>query len=84
MQAWPTRVRFFHEVDSELMESIIKVNIEGATWITKAVLPVMVKKKKGAIVNIGSGSSGDICSYPYTPFMLLPKRKFLCSCTLMG
>ncbi|XP_022727263.1 very-long-chain 3-oxoacyl-CoA reductase 1-like isoform X2 [Durio zibethinus] len=61
--AYPS-ARFFHEVDSELMESIIKVNIEGATWITKAVLPVMMKKKKGAIVNVGSGSSGGICSYP--------------------
>ncbi|XVF02633.1 hypothetical protein REPUB_Repub04eG0191500 [Reevesia pubescens] len=61
--------RFFHEVDSELMDSIIKVNIEGATWITKAVLPVMMKKKKGAIVNVGSGSSGAICSHPlYTVY----------------
>ncbi|EOY00765.1 Beta-ketoacyl reductase 1-like protein [Theobroma cacao] len=31
--------RFFHKVDLELMESIIKVNIEGATSVTKAVLP---------------------------------------------
>ncbi|XWS34667.1 hypothetical protein CRYUN_Cryun21dG0057200 [Craigia yunnanensis] len=61
--------RFLHEVDSELMESIIKVNIEGATWITKAVQPVMLKKKKGAIVNICSGSSGGICSFPlYTVY----------------
>ncbi|XVF43830.1 hypothetical protein PTKIN_Ptkin02bG0071700 [Pterospermum kingtungense] len=61
--AYPS-ARFFHEVDSELMESIIKVNVEGATWITKAVLPVMMKKKKGAIINIGSGSSGGFCSFP--------------------
>ncbi|XVE74883.1 hypothetical protein DITRI_Ditri12bG0054200 [Diplodiscus trichospermus] len=61
--AYPS-ARFFHEVDSELMESIIKVNIEGATWLTKAVLPVMRKKKKGAIINIGSGSFGAFCSYP--------------------
>ncbi|OMO81514.1 Short-chain dehydrogenase/reductase SDR [Corchorus olitorius] len=61
--------RFFHEVDSELTDGIIKVNIEAATWITKAVIPVMLKKKKGAIVNVGSGSSGGICSFPlYTVY----------------
>ncbi|KAM0987611.1 hypothetical protein ACFX13_011906 [Malus domestica] len=52
------------EVDLELMESIVKVNMEGATWITRAVLPVMLRKKKGAIVNIGSASSETLLSYP--------------------
>lgn len=56
--------RFFHEVDLELMQSVLLVNVEAATWITRAVLPGMLRKKKGAIVNIGSGSSGDLCSYP--------------------
>ncbi|EEF47584.1 very-long-chain 3-oxoacyl-CoA reductase 1 [Ricinus communis] len=56
--------RFFHEVDLELTESLIKVNTEGATWVTKAVIPFMLKKKKGAILNIGSGSSFIIPSYP--------------------
>ncbi|XP_058753929.1 very-long-chain 3-oxoacyl-CoA reductase 1-like [Vicia villosa] len=51
--------RYFHEVDLDLMDSIIKVNIEGATLVTKAVIPSMIKKKKGAIVNIGSGSTAD-------------------------
>lgn len=66
--AYPS-ARFFHELDPELMESIVKVNIEGATWVTKAVLPAMVKKKKGAIINVGSGSSGGFCSFPlYTVY----------------
>ncbi|KAK0574410.1 hypothetical protein LWI29_023282 [Acer saccharum] len=56
--------RFFHEVDQELMESVLKVNMDGTTWVTKAVIPVMLKKKKGAIVNIGSGSSVVVSSYP--------------------
>ncbi|CAN6550852.1 unnamed protein product [Malus baccata var. baccata] len=57
------------EVDLELMESIVKVNMEGATWITRAVLPVMLRKKKGAIVNIGSASSETLPSYPlYTVY----------------
>lgn len=49
--------RFFHEVDSELMLNIMKVNMEAPTWVIKAVLPGMLKKKKGAIVNIGSAST---------------------------
>ena len=56
--------RYFHEVDSELMNGIIKVNLEGLTWITKAVLPAMIKKRKGAIINIGSGSTIVLPSYP--------------------
>ncbi|XP_044489771.1 very-long-chain 3-oxoacyl-CoA reductase 1-like isoform X2 [Mangifera indica] len=56
--------RFFHEVDSELMNSVLKVNIDGSTWIAKSVLPVMLKKKKGAIINMGSGSSVCIPSFP--------------------
>ncbi|KAM5568045.1 very-long-chain 3-oxoacyl-CoA reductase 1-like [Rosa sericea] len=55
--------RFFHEVDLELMENIIKVNLGAATWVTRAVLPGMLKKKKGAIVNIGS-SSANLPSFP--------------------
>ncbi|GJZ09010.1 very-long-chain 3-oxoacyl-CoA reductase 1-like protein [Tanacetum coccineum] len=47
--------RFFHEVDDELLTSLIKVNVEGTTKVTQAVLPGMVMRKKGAIVNIGSG-----------------------------
>lgn len=56
--------RFFHEVDLELLDSIRKVNIEAATWITKSVLHIMLKKRKGAIVNIGSGSTMAGSSYP--------------------
>lgn len=56
--------KYLHELDSKLTEDIIKVNIDGATWVTKSVIPVMLKKKKGAIVNIGSGSSIVIPSYP--------------------
>lgn len=56
--------RFFHEVDLELMDGIVKVNVEATTWITKAVIPAMIKKKKGAIVNIGSGSTVVLPSYP--------------------
>ncbi|KAJ6355965.1 hypothetical protein OIU78_004149 [Salix suchowensis] len=56
--------RYFHEVDRNMMESLIKVNSEAATWVTRAVLPAMLKKKKGAILNMGSGSVAVLPSFP--------------------
>ncbi|XP_050375113.1 very-long-chain 3-oxoacyl-CoA reductase 1-like [Argentina anserina] len=61
--------KYFHEVDLEIMESITKVNIEAATWVCRGVIPGMLKKKRGAIVNIGSASSVIVPSYPlYTAY----------------
>ncbi|KAL0351076.1 UNVERIFIED_CONTAM: Very-long-chain 3-oxoacyl-CoA reductase 1 [Sesamum radiatum] len=56
--------RFLHEVDDKLLSDLIKVNVEGTTKVTQAVLPGMVKRKKGAIVNIGSGAAIVIPSDP--------------------
>lgn len=56
--------RFFHEVDEELLKSLIKVNVEGVTKVTQAVLPGMLQRKRGAIVNLGSGAAIVIPSDP--------------------
>ncbi|XP_043725428.1 very-long-chain 3-oxoacyl-CoA reductase 1-like [Telopea speciosissima] len=56
--------RFFHEVDEELMKNLVHINIEGTTKVTQALLPGMLKRKKGAIVNIGSGAAIIIPSDP--------------------
>ncbi|KAF3785073.1 putative oxidoreductase [Nymphaea thermarum] len=56
--------RFLHEADEELVERIIRVNVESTTKLTHLVLPDMLKKKKGAIVNIGSGAGSLVPSYP--------------------
>ncbi|XP_047949839.1 very-long-chain 3-oxoacyl-CoA reductase 1-like [Salvia hispanica] len=56
--------RFFHEVDEKLLNDLIKVNVVGTTKVTQAVLPGMVERKKGAIVNIGSGAAIVIPSDP--------------------
>uniref|UniRef100_A0A453P0C9 Uncharacterized protein n=1 Tax=Aegilops tauschii subsp. strangulata TaxID=200361 RepID=A0A453P0C9_AEGTS len=56
--------RYFHEVDEELMRSLIRVNVEGVTRVTHAVLPGMVDRKRGAIVNIGSGAASVVPSDP--------------------
>ncbi|KAH0875338.1 hypothetical protein HID58_072700 [Brassica napus] len=57
--------KYFHEVDEELLGNLIKINVEGTTKVTKAVLPGMLERKKGAIVNMGSGAAALIPSYPF-------------------
>ncbi|KAL0539085.1 hypothetical protein IC582_023262 [Cucumis melo] len=55
---------FFHEVDEKVWMNLFKVNVKGTTWVTKAVLPKMIKKNRGAIVNIGSGAAVIVPSHP--------------------
>lgn len=56
--------RFLHETENELIEAVIRVNVEAMVWVTRAVIPGMMRRKKGAVVNIGSGSSVVAPSYP--------------------
>lgn len=56
--------RFLHEVDDELMESVVGVNVAATTWVTRAAVAGMLERKRGAIVNVGSGSSACVSSYP--------------------
>ncbi|KAH7681518.1 17beta-estradiol 17-dehydrogenase / very-long-chain 3-oxoacyl-CoA reductase protein [Dioscorea alata] len=56
--------KYFHEVDEELVKSLIKVNVEALTRVTHALLPGMLEKKRGAIVNIGSGAATVLPSEP--------------------
>jgi 17beta-estradiol 17-dehydrogenase / very-long-chain 3-oxoacyl-CoA reductase len=46
------------------LKNLIHVNVVGTTKVTQAVLPGMLKRKKGAIVNIGSGAAIVIPSDP--------------------
>lgn len=55
---------FFHGVDEKVWMNLVKVNVKGTTWVTKAVLPKMIKKNRGAIVNIGSGAAVIVPSHP--------------------
>ncbi|ERN13734.1 hypothetical protein AMTR_s00049p00175130 [Amborella trichopoda] len=56
--------RFFHEVDLDLLNNIIKVNVEAVTMVTKVVLNGKLRKKRGAILNIGSGSASVSPCFP--------------------
>ncbi|KAJ6355964.1 hypothetical protein OIU78_004148 [Salix suchowensis] len=43
---------------------IVRVNVEGTSRVTRAVLPGMIRRRRGAIVNIGSGASTVMPSHP--------------------
>lgn len=51
------RFRFAHEFSVEEWEWIMSVNLDGAWHFCQAVLPVMMRKRKGKIINIGSVSA---------------------------
>ncbi|KAJ7557120.1 hypothetical protein O6H91_05G111800 [Diphasiastrum complanatum] len=56
--------RFFHELDSELMSNLIRVNIDVTTRMVQLVLPGMLQRKRGAIINIGSGAASIMPADP--------------------
>jgi len=45
-----------HELDEDLTYGMLKVNVEGTVRMTRAVAPFMMERRKGAILNISSGS----------------------------
>ncbi|XP_041883361.1 inactive hydroxysteroid dehydrogenase-like protein 1 isoform X2 [Corvus kubaryi] len=55
---------YFTNLSEETLWDLIHVNIASATMMTHIVLPGMVKKKKGAIVNLSSA----VCCQP-TPML---------------
>jgi short-subunit dehydrogenase len=44
----------FHEYDFDSIEQIMKTNVISAQWLTRMVLPGMVERGKGHVVNIAS------------------------------
>jgi 17beta-estradiol 17-dehydrogenase / very-long-chain 3-oxoacyl-CoA reductase len=49
-------------VDEELVRNLIRLNVDTVTRVTHVVLPGMVRRGRGAVVNIGSA------------FAILPSR----------
>ncbi|XP_071707268.1 very-long-chain 3-oxoacyl-CoA reductase-like protein At1g24470 [Rutidosis leptorrhynchoides] len=57
--------RYFHEVEEEIWMKVMKVNVEGTSYVTKAVIKGMIERKRGgAIVSIGSGAAIVVPSHP--------------------
>lgn len=57
-----------HEVDDETWQRVMAVNVDGPMMLTRAVLPGMMERKRGAIVNVGSvgGIRGAAAGAAYT------------------
>ncbi|RLM69490.1 very-long-chain 3-oxoacyl-CoA reductase-like protein [Panicum miliaceum] len=55
---------YFHEVEDPEWEAVVRVNVEAATRITRAVVPLMAARGRGAVVNVGSGSSVVVPAFP--------------------
>ncbi|XP_078447516.1 very-long-chain 3-oxoacyl-CoA reductase 1-like [Wolffia australiana] len=56
--------KFFHEIDEITWANMVNVNLLAPTIVTSVVLPCMVRKRRGAVINVGSGSTVVIPSYP--------------------
>ncbi|EDL45393.1 steroid dehydrogenase kik-i, putative [Plasmodium vivax] len=48
---------YFHEMDVHLVEQLVNVNLLSSYYMTKLVLPGMMRKKKGLILYTSSGAA---------------------------
>jgi len=48
---------FFDQLDEATLKQMIDLNVNSTTYMTHAILPSMVERKRGAIVNISSAAS---------------------------
>jgi 2-hydroxycyclohexanecarboxyl-CoA dehydrogenase len=60
------RLAPFLETDEDLWERVIDINLRGPIRITKAVLPPMVERQSGRIVNISSACKAGIIGFGKT------------------
>jgi NADP-dependent 3-hydroxy acid dehydrogenase YdfG len=50
----------FQDANLEDWETMIDTNVKGLLYISKAVLPLLIKNKKGHIINIGSTAGVEV------------------------
>mmetsp|Transcript_4901 Transcript_4901/g.5693 ORF Transcript_4901/g.5693 Transcript_4901/m.5693 type:complete len:324 (-) Transcript_4901:151-1122(-) len=48
---------YFHELDDKIVTQLIEMNVNSTVYMTRMVLGDMLEQRKGAIVNISSGSA---------------------------
>lgn len=51
---------YFDEASLEDWNTMIDTNVKGLIYVTKAILPYMIKHKQGHIINMGSVSSKEV------------------------
>ena len=66
---------FLHEGEVELWVEMMRVNLEATTVVTRALLPGMIEKKRGAILNIGSASALEACMPSFPLFAVYTATK---------
>ncbi|WP_104054148.1 MULTISPECIES: SDR family NAD(P)-dependent oxidoreductase [unclassified Arthrobacter] len=57
-----------HEVEDELWESVFRINVDGPFRLSRALIPVMLSRGSGSIINVSSqaGLRGSIAGAAYT------------------
>jgi len=50
----------FQDADLSDWNTMIDTNIKGLLYVSKAVVPLMIKRKKGHIINLGSTAAKDV------------------------
>jgi len=48
---------FFNELASDEIANLMEMNVNSTTWMTKFVIDGMVERRRGAIINMSSGSA---------------------------
>jgi NADP-dependent 3-hydroxy acid dehydrogenase YdfG len=51
---------YFDEADMDDWETMIDTNVKGLLYVSRAVLPFMIKHKKGHIINLGSTAGNEV------------------------
>ena len=51
---------FFDEAPLDDWDTMLQTNVNGLLYVSKAVLPYMVKRNKGHIINLGSVAGDDV------------------------
>lgn len=51
---------YFEDAETDDWEIMIDTNVKGVMYVTKAVLPVMIERKQGHVINMGSIAGKEV------------------------
>eukprot|EP01063_Lacrimia_lanifica_P001088 TRINITY_DN10513_c0_g1_i1.p1 TRINITY_DN10513_c0_g1~~TRINITY_DN10513_c0_g1_i1.p1 ORF type:complete len:308 (+),score=93.48 TRINITY_DN10513_c0_g1_i1:644-1567(+) len=52
---------YYHELSDEAVQSLVDLNVHSTNYMTRLVLPGMLERKRGAVVNMSS-AAGEFCN----------------------